>query len=66
VCWAAVQRGFMGLEEFEKAGMIHTLIYGDPKHPEKPGLLNSRKKKRERERWREESRLSPVIRRYSY
>lgn len=64
--WAAVERGFMELLEYEKAGAIHTLLHGDPKYPTRIGLINSRKKRREREDWRMEKGLRPIIRRYGW
>jgi hypothetical protein len=60
--WAAAQRGFMELLEYEKASVIHKLLYGDPKHPDRPGLIEGRKKRREMEAWRTEQPLRPVIR----
>lgn len=59
---AAVERGFMEYLEFEKAGAIHKLLHGDPKHPERVGLLEGRKKRREMEMWRTEGSLRPVYR----
>jgi hypothetical protein len=60
--WAAVERGFMEYLEFEKAAKIHTLLHGDPKHPERLGLFESRKKRREMEAWRTEQALRPTYR----
>lgn len=64
--WAAAIRGFMHLLEYEKAGAIRTLLYGDPKHPEKPGLIEGLKKRRKRESWRQTHGLRPVIRGYGW
>lgn len=60
--WAAVERGFMEYLEYEKAGKIHQLLYGDPKHPDRPGLIEGRKKRREMEAWRTETPLRPCYR----
>jgi hypothetical protein len=60
--WAAVERGFMEYLEYEKAMKVHTLLHGDPKHPERFGLLESRKKRREMEGHRTEEALRPVYR----
>lgn len=60
--WAAVERAFMEYLEYEKAGKVHQLIYGDPKHPERPGLIEGRKKRREMEAHRTESALRPIYR----
>lgn len=49
VVLGAAMRGFIELEEYEKAAQIRLLLYGDPKHPEKPGIMYSRKTKHERE-----------------
>jgi hypothetical protein len=61
--WAAVERGFMEYLEYEKAARIHQLLYGDPKHPDRPGLIEGRKKRREMEAHRTESALRPIYRR---
>jgi len=66
LCWAAAQRGFMELEQYEKASNIHRLLYGDPKMPDKPGLVAGRVKKRANEAWRQQRPLSPTIRQVSY
>lgn len=60
--WAAVERGFMEYMEYEKAGRVHQLLYGDPKHPDRPGLIEGRKKRREMEAHRAEEPLRPVYR----
>jgi len=60
--WAAAERGFMEYLEYEKAGKIHQLLYGDPKHPDRPGILEGRKKRREMEAHRTEEALRPVYR----
>jgi hypothetical protein len=62
--WAAAERGFMEMQEFEKASGIHTLLYGDPKYPTKPGLIAGRKKKRGREAHRTTGRLRPIVQSY--
>lgn len=59
--WAAVERGYMELLQFEKAQGIHTMLFGDPVHPEKPGLIAGRKKKRAREQWRTTIGLRPIV-----
>jgi hypothetical protein len=64
--WSAVERGFAELEEFEKAGAVHAMLFGDPKYPTKPGLVAKRKKKREQEAWRQEQQLRPICRPYTY
>lgn len=60
--WSAVERGFMEYLEFEKAQAIHMLLHGDPKHPERLGLIEGRKKRREMEAFRTEQPLRPVYR----
>lgn len=60
--WASVERGFMELLEYEKAQAIHVLLYGDPKYPDRPGIINGRKKRFEMEAWRTEEALRPIIR----
>ena len=64
--WAAVERGFLELMEFEKANAVHGALYGDPKTPGKPGLINHAKRKREKELYRQEQRLTYVNRPYSW
>jgi hypothetical protein len=64
--WASVMRGFMELNEFEKAAAIKTMIYGDPEDPKKPGLIYSVKRKRQKEVWRQTQPLQVKIRPYMY
>jgi hypothetical protein len=64
--WAAAMRGFMELLEYEKAANIRQLLYGDPKHPEKPGLIEGVKKRRKREGFRQTVGLRPIIRSYGW
>jgi hypothetical protein len=64
--WMAVQRGFMEYLEYEKAAKVNRLLHGDPKYPNRPGLYEARKKRREMEMWRSEGKLRPTIRRYCY
>ena len=63
---AAAERGFIELGEYEKASAIHTLLFGDPKHPEKPGLIKGRKTKRSLEANRTSRPLKIVIPRYTW
>jgi hypothetical protein len=60
--WAAVLRGFTELLEFEKATSVRTLLYGDPEMPQRPGLLQGKKKRHEREAWRRQKALRPIVR----
>lgn len=60
--YAAVERGFIEYMEYEKAQKVHMLLYGDPKEPQRPGLIEGRKKRREMEMWRTEGSLRPVYR----
>lgn len=64
--WGAVERGYMELQEFDKASAIHTLIHGDPKYPAKLGLLQGAKKVRKKEAWRTSGRFRYVGRGYGY
>lgn len=60
--WAAAQRGFMELLEFEKANSVRTLLWGDPEHPnDMPGLVASVKTKRRQEAWLQEQPLRPIV-----
>jgi hypothetical protein len=56
--WLAVYRGFSELMEYEKASKVITMLHGDPKDPSQPGLFYSVKRKRRKEQWRMESRLT--------
>jgi hypothetical protein len=62
--WAGVERLYMELGQFEKAAYVHKLLHGDPRYPDKPGLLNGGKKRRKREAHRVSGGLRPVIRPY--
>lgn len=59
--WAAAMRGFMELLEFDRAAQLRNMLYGDPKHPDKVGLISSVKKRRSREAWREQQPLRPIV-----
>lgn len=56
--WNAVYRGFSELMEYEKAAKVYQLLHGDPKDQSQPGLLFSVKRKRRKEAWRMEGRLT--------
>ncbi len=64
--WAAVERGFIELLQYEKATAVHTLLYGDPSYPNRPGIIDGKKKRREKENWREQKALRPIVRSYGY
>ena len=64
--WAAAQRGFMELMEYEKASAIHTLLYGDPDNKNQPGLIFHVKRKRRKEEFRSEGRLTVMKRPYMW
>jgi hypothetical protein len=66
IVYGAVMRGFIELLEYEKASKIRELLYGDPKYPDRVGLIESRKKRREKEAWRQQRALKPVVRRYGH
>lgn len=61
IIWMATMRGFMEFLNFERAGTIRTLLYGDPKDQKNPGLIQSIKKRRDLEAWRDAQPLRPVI-----
>jgi hypothetical protein len=56
--WAAVYRGFNELMEYEKANKVFMMLHGDPKDMSQPGLIYSVKRKRRKEAWRMEGRLT--------
>jgi hypothetical protein len=62
--YMAAMRGWIDLEEFEKAGAIKQLIYGDPKDVNNPGLIKSRKPVRMREAHRTSGRIRMKVGRY--
>lgn len=61
---AATEKGFIELLQFEKARSIHGILHGDPKKPELLGMIEGRKKRREKENWRKQVPLRPVYRGY--
>jgi hypothetical protein len=61
--WTAVMRGYAELEQYEKAAAVRSLLYGDPKDPERVGLFEGRKKRHEKEAWRRQKALRPSNRR---
>lgn len=64
--WAAAERGFAELLQFEKAAGIHQLLHGDPKKPDQPGLIKSIKSRRKKENWRRQKPLQVVVDRYGH
>lgn len=63
---AAAEKGYTELKQYEAAASLHRILHGDPKHPERPGMLYGRKKKKEKESWRTQGSLRPVSRPYSF
>lgn len=63
---AALERGWIELEEYEKAQSIHQLIFGDPRDQSRPGMIAYMKHRRQRESWRQEQPLRVVTGTYSY
>jgi hypothetical protein len=61
----AVEKGFTELLQYEKAAAVHKLLHGDPKHPDRLGMIEGRKKRREKENWRMQAALRPIVRGYS-
>lgn len=59
---SAVEKGMIELLQYEKAEMIHKLLHGDSRYPDKIGLIEARKKRHEKERWRKQVALQPVYR----
>lgn len=66
IIWSAVYRGFNELMEYEKAVKVYVMLHGDPKDSSQPGLIYSVKRKRRREFWRMENRLSMTRRPYMF
>lgn len=63
---ASVMRGFIELMEYEKAAAVRQMLYGDPNNKEQPGLIFHAKRKRRKEMWRQEQRLTLVSRGYMW
>lgn len=59
--WGAAMRGFMELLNYQRAGEIRTMLYGDPEDPAKPGLISSVKTVRESEAWLSQQPLRPIV-----
>jgi hypothetical protein len=57
--YAAVEHGFIEYGEYEKAGSVHQLLYGDPDRPKEPGLIKKTLRRLTRERWRSTQPLRP-------
>jgi hypothetical protein len=58
--------GFIELNQYEKSQAIWQELHGDPSDPRRrPGLIYRRKKRFEREAWRKEKGLKPVVGRYN-
>jgi hypothetical protein len=63
---SALMRGFMDLQEFDKAAAIHTMLYGDPKHPQDKGMIARVPTRRKKELYRESIGLRPIVRSYGF
>jgi hypothetical protein len=61
----AAHKGFIELNEYEKAEALHTILFGDPRGNGKIGVIQRRKKRFEREAWRKEQPLRVMVPRYS-
>jgi hypothetical protein len=59
--------GFIELNQYEKSQAIYRELHGDMTDPRKPtpGLIYRRKKRYQREAWRKEKGLRPVVGRYN-
>ena len=66
VIQSALMRGFMDLQQFDKAAVLHTLLYGDPKHPQDKGLIARVPTRRKKELYRESVGLRPIVRSYGF
>ena len=66
IVYAAAERGFMELLEYEKSNQIHILLFGDPGNLKRPGLIAGRVKRREKEDWRASRGLRPIKRPYTF
>ncbi len=64
--WAAAYRGFTEMMEYEKAAKVFMTLHGDPKDQSQPGLIYSVKRKRRKEQWRMEGRLTMTRRPYMW
>lgn len=40
--YGAAMRGFLDLQQPDRSAAIRTMLYGNPKHPDKPGLIKQR------------------------
>ena len=63
---SAVMRGFMELQQFDKALAVKALLYGDPKHPSDKGMIGAVHTRRKKESYRESIGLRPIVRAYGY
>jgi hypothetical protein len=66
VTYQAAMRGFMALLEPDKAAAIRTLLYGNPKQPDKPGLLKQRLTRIQAESMDADYGLRPKLNRYTF
>src|SRR5262252_520655 len=65
--YAAQLRGYMDLQEFDKAQVIRTLLYGDPANIKRvPGLIKANLRRIQAEQETNQYGLRPRIRRYAH
>ncbi len=62
--YMSAMRGWLALEEFEKAGAVRQILYGDPKDVNNPGLLKARKPVRQREMHRTTGKIRMKVGRF--
>ena len=63
--YCAAMRGHMDLMERDKAGELHTLLYGDPTDVDTPGLIKAKLLTKPAENVDSEYAMRPNIRRYT-
>lgn len=63
IAYAAAERGCVPLRWNEQAVFLHNLLHGDPKHPEKLGLIEAKVLQQERDRRLSTIAVTPVVQR---
>jgi hypothetical protein len=62
--YAIAQRAALDKRMIDYASNYHTILFGDPKKPDTPGLIFNRTNQRERDSANNERRLIPRVQRY--
>lgn len=65
VTLSAAERGAMELRLPDFVSLYHSILFGDPKKPGEPGLIQARVSQHERDKGHNEGQMTPQVQRYT-